>query len=58
MEKEPALPSSYRPLSLLETIGKLFEEIPLNRFQNEVSEPEQVRDKQSVFDPGMACPCI
>ena len=58
MEKEPALPSSYRPLSLLETIGKLFEEIPLNRFQNEVSEPEQVRDKQFVFDPGMACPCI
>ena len=27
--KDPALPSSYRPISLLDTIGKLFENILL-----------------------------
>ena len=29
--KDPALPSSYRPISLLDTIGKLFEKILLVR---------------------------
>jgi hypothetical protein len=29
--KDPAMPSSYRPISLLDTIGKLFEKILLVR---------------------------
>jgi hypothetical protein len=35
--KDPAKPSSYRPISLLDVIGKLFE-ILLARFLHEVSE--------------------
>jgi len=35
--KDPALPSSYRPISLLDTIGKLFENILLNNFLYEVN---------------------
>jgi len=38
--KDPALPSSYRPIGLLETIGKLFKTIPSTRILNEVSERE------------------
>jgi hypothetical protein len=29
--KDPALPSFYRPISLLDTIGKMFEKILLTR---------------------------
>jgi hypothetical protein len=36
--KDPALPPSYRPISLLDTIGKLFEKILLARILSEVSE--------------------
>jgi len=35
--KDPALPSSYRPQSLLETTGKSFEKIILTRIIHEVS---------------------
>jgi hypothetical protein len=56
-EKDPALSSSYWPLSLLDSIGKLFENILLNRILNEVSEHELLRDKQFGFNPGIACPC-
>jgi hypothetical protein len=35
--KDPALPSSYRPISLLDTIGKVFEMILLSRILSEVS---------------------
>jgi len=34
---DPALPSSYRPISLLDTIGKLFEKILLARILHEVN---------------------
>ena len=36
--KDPILPSSYRPISLLDTIGKLFEKILLTRILHVVSE--------------------
>jgi len=55
--KDPALPLSYRPLSLLDPIGKLFEKTLLNRILNEVSKRELVRDKQFCFDPSIARPC-
>jgi len=42
--KDPALPSSYRPISLLDTIGKLFEKILLPRILHEVSERGLMRD--------------
>jgi hypothetical protein len=35
--KDPSLPSSYRPICLLDTIGKLFEKILLSRILSEVS---------------------
>jgi hypothetical protein len=35
--KDPALPSHYRPIILLDTIGKLFEKILLARILHEVS---------------------
>jgi len=34
---DPALPSSYRPISLLETIGKVFENVILTRILHEIS---------------------
>ena len=47
--KDPALPSSYWPISLLETIGKLFEKILLTKILNEVSERRQMREEQFGF---------
>jgi hypothetical protein len=47
--KNPALPSSYRPISLLDTIGKLFEKILLARILKELSERDLLRDKQFGF---------
>ena len=41
---DPALPSSYRPVSLLDTIGKLFEKILLARILHVVSESGLLRD--------------
>ena len=40
-----ALPSSYRPISLLDSIGKLFEKILLARILREVSEIGLMRDE-------------
>ena len=47
--KDPALPSSYRPISLLDTIGKLFEKILLSRILSEVSGRGLMRDEQFGF---------
>jgi hypothetical protein len=44
--KVPALPSSYRPIGLLDTIGKLFEKILLARILHEVNERGMMRDEQ------------
>ena len=49
--KGAAQPSSYWPISLLGTIGKLFLKILLNRFLDEVSELGLVRDEQFGFRP-------
>jgi hypothetical protein len=50
--KDPALPSSYRPISLLDVIGKLFDKILLARILREVSERGLMQDEQFAFRPG------
>ena len=47
--KDPTLPSFYWPISLLDTIGKLFEKILLSRILHEVSERGLMRDEQFGF---------
>jgi len=49
--KDPALPSSYRPISLFDTIGKLFEKILLVRILQVVNERGLLRDEQFGFRP-------
>jgi hypothetical protein len=49
--KDPALPSSYRPISLLDTFGKLFEKILLARTLHVVNERGLMRDEQFGFRP-------
>ena len=49
--KDPALPSSYQPISLLDTIGKLFEKILLARILHVVKERGLIRDEQFGFRP-------
>jgi hypothetical protein len=44
--KDPALPPSYRPISLLDTIGKLLEKILLARILSEVSKHGLMQNKQ------------
>jgi len=46
-----ALPSSYRPISLLDTIGKLFEWIVRARILHVVNERGLMRDEQFGFRP-------
>jgi len=49
--KDPAPPSSYRPISLLDTIGKLFEKILLARILHVVKERGLMRDEQLGYRP-------
>ena len=49
--KDPALPSSYRPISLVNKIGKLFENILLARILHEISVRGLMRDEQFGFRP-------
>jgi hypothetical protein len=49
--KDPTLPPSYRPISLLDTVGKLFEEILPSRVLREVNERGLLRDEQFGFRP-------
>jgi hypothetical protein len=49
--KDPTLPSSYRPVSLLDTVSKLFEKILLSRVVPEVNERGLLRDEQFWFRP-------
>jgi hypothetical protein len=50
-EKDPAQPASSRPISLLDTIGKVFEKILLRRILTELSERGLLRDEQFGFRP-------
>jgi hypothetical protein len=43
--KDPTLPSSYKPISLLDTVGKLFEIIQLTRVLRKVNEHGFLRDE-------------
>ena len=49
--KDPALPTSYRPIRLLDTFGKLFEKILLCRILHEVSTRGIQRDELFGFRP-------
>jgi hypothetical protein len=49
--KDPALPSSHRPISLLDTIGKLNEKILLSRILCDVHVRGPLRDEQFGFRP-------
>jgi hypothetical protein len=48
--KNPTLPSSYPPISLLDTTGKLFENILL-RILSEITRSGFLRDEQFGFRP-------
>ena len=52
--KNPAQLSSYRPISLLDTIGKVFEKILLTRILHQVGECGLLRDEQFGFRPGLS----
>jgi hypothetical protein len=49
--KDPMLPSSYRSIGLLDTVGKLFEKVLLTRVLREVNERGLLRDEQFGFRP-------
>ena len=49
--KNTAQSSSYRPISLLDTIGKLFEKILLTRILHQVGEDGLLSDEQFGFRP-------
>ena len=49
--KDPVLPPPYRPISLLDTIGKLFEKILLARILHVVNECGLMRYEQFGFRP-------
>jgi hypothetical protein len=49
--KDPTLPSSYRPIRLLDTVGQLLEKVLLARILREVSERGLLRDEQFGFRP-------
>jgi hypothetical protein len=49
--KDPALRSTYLPISLLDTTGKVFEKILLARILQEVSKRGQMRGEEFGFSP-------
>ena len=49
--KDPAQPSSYRPISLLYTIGKLFEKILVTSILHKLGECGLLSDEQFGFPP-------
>jgi len=55
--KDPAPRLSYWPISLLETIGKLFEKILLSRVLHEINLRGLLRNEHFGFRPSIALPC-
>ena len=49
--EDPAIPSSYRPISFLDTMGKLFEKILVSSILRVVNEHGLLRDEQFVLRP-------
>jgi hypothetical protein len=49
--KNSTLPSSYRPIRLLDTVGKRLEKILLTRILREVNGRGLLRDQQLGFRP-------
>ena len=49
--KDLALPTFYRPISLLDTVGKVFENILLSRFMAEINYRDVLRNEQFRFRP-------
>jgi hypothetical protein len=47
--KDPTVPSSYRPISLHDTVGKFFEKILLTRDLREINKRGLLRDEQFWF---------
>jgi hypothetical protein len=56
--KDPTQPSSYRPITLLDTIGKLFEKFLLTRILHQVGDCGLLRDEEFCFEPGFRSTCI
>ena len=52
-DKNPAQASSYRPISLLSSISKLFERIILNRMMSHINENPIFADEQFGFWLGL-----
>jgi len=50
--KPPEAPSSYRPLCMLDTTGKLFEKLLVRRLKNHLSTTNALSDKQNGFRQG------
>lgn len=54
--KKPAKEvKSYRPISLLSSLGKLFERLLLPRFQQHIQERQIILNHQFGFRPGRSC---
>jgi hypothetical protein len=49
--KDPRMPSSYRPISLLDTVGKLFDKLLLTRVLRKVNEGALLCDEHFAFRP-------
>jgi hypothetical protein len=52
--KDPTLPSSYRLINLLDSVGKIFEKILLARVLREINELGFLRDEQFGLRAGVA----
>jgi hypothetical protein len=50
--KDPSSPLGYRPISLLNSLGKLFEKIILKRMNSQIQERNLLRDDQFGFKRG------
>lgn len=50
-DKNPAVPSSYRPISLLSCVGKLFERVVATRIERELNESSWLSQAQYGYMP-------